>query len=144
MTDALARIEQPRPVPYSVKRYEAFNLGTSTRLLEPLDATSLADALAETVTRWSWDRGDRLALRELGDDIDRLHIYAVRRKAAGRKVWDGFACSVEHDRWPELVCAVDLNVVAGIPAGAIGCEVQLHERRQAARPEGARLGRVAA
>lgn len=118
--------------------YEAFSLGSTTRLLDPLEAETLQQALGETTARWCWDRGDRFAVREIGEDIDRLHIYAVRRKSAGTRVWNRFESSVEHERWAEHVCTVDLNAVAGIAAGLVGSEVQLHRRRQDQRPDGAR------
>lgn len=133
-----------RPARYSPEalRFEAFTLHDArTQLLPPLSAETLKAALAETTQRWSFDRGDRLAVRELGDGTDRLHIYAVRRKSAGLHVWNGYVPSIEHERWLDHVGTVDLNIVAGIAVGAVGSEIVLHERRQAERPEGARMGR---
>jgi hypothetical protein len=123
--------------------FEAFKFGERTHLLEPLAATTLNDALAETTSRWSWDRGDRLGIREIGPVIDRLHIYACRRKSQGVRAWQGYVPVTEHVRWLEHVCTIDLNVVAGIPVGLIGAECDLHLRRQHRRPEGARLERDA-
>lgn len=133
-----------RPVRYAAKRpdaFEAFALRRhETILLDPLAAENLDHACAETTARWAWDRGDRLAIREIGETADRLHIYAVRRKAEGTLTWNGYVPSVEHARWLEHIGTVDLNAVAGIAPGAVGVEVDLHEHRQRKRPEGARWG----
>lgn len=116
--------------------YEAFNMtGVRTVLLDPLQATSISDALAETTSRWAWDRGDRLGVREIGTGRDRLYIYAVRRKATG--VLRDFTSVKEHARWLEHICTIDLNVIAGIDLRAVGAERDLHARRQVLRPEGA-------
>lgn len=132
----------PRAVPFSATSFEAFRLGGRTHLLDPLEAGSLEDALAETTSRWAWDRGDRLGIRELGDRSDRLHIYAVRKKSEGVRVWRGHEQSVEHRRWLDHICTIDLNAVAGIAVGIVGSEVDLHERGQRKRPERARLSRA--
>jgi hypothetical protein len=125
--------------------YEAFSLGRTntdrTRLLEPLQATSLADALAEATSRWHWDRGDRLGIREIGGGNDRIMVYAVRRKCAGSSVYRNFQSVIEHARWLDHITTIDLNVVAGINRGALGSEVALHERRQRQRPDGAQMER---
>lgn len=120
--------------------YEAFSMsGFRTRLLEPLKAAKLSDALAETTSRWVWGRGDRLAVREIGARIDRLHVYAVRRSSHGvRREW---GANLEYAHSLELIATIDLNVVAGIPVGLVGSERALHAHDQARRPEGARLSR---
>jgi hypothetical protein len=127
--------------------FEAFSLATyertgpSTKLLDPLAATSLNDALAEATHRWAWDRGDRIGIREISQDRDWLHIYAARRKSQGVRVVRSHLPSTEYRRWLEHICTIDLNTVAGIPVGCIGSEFDLHMRRQHQRPEGARLER---
>lgn len=136
-----------RPARIRPASFEAFNLAgpaekfPRTALLDPLAADTLKEAVAEAVGRWSWDRGDRLGIREIGDQADRLHIYAVRRKSIGQRVWSDYRSSVEFDRWLDHICTLDLNVVAGIAVGAVGTEIDLHERRQEKRPEGARMVR---
>lgn len=128
--------------PYSpdAATYEAFSLATDakdwTRLYDPLKAATLADALAETTSRWLWDRGQRLGIREIDAKGDRLHVYAVRRKAHG--VRPNILSSLEYARWLDHICTIDLDVIAGIARNAVGSEVMLHERRQKQRPEGAR------
>lgn len=141
MTLTLPREREACAKPYQAVSFEAFGIGPTTRLLDPLRARSLAEALAETTARWGWDRGDRLAVREIGDGTDRLHVYAVRRKSAGVRIWNAHVPSVEHERWLEHVCTVDLNVVAGIGVGLLGSEVGLHQHRQHRRPDGARMER---
>jgi hypothetical protein len=121
--------------------YEAFNCtGLRTMLLQPLKAASLTDALAETTSRWSWDRGDRLAVREIGPKRDRLYVYAVRRKAVG--VRPNFASVIEHARWLDHICTIDLNAIAGINVTGVGSEITIHEHDQKRRPEGARMERA--
>lgn len=142
---SLAEITAPRAVAFNpdALAYEAFSLGREdkerTRLLDPLQAETLDDALAEATSRWSWDRGDRIGIREIGGATDRLLVYAVRRKAQGSQVWRGHVPTLEYRRWLELVATVDLIVLAGIGQGLVGCELELHERRQRERPVGARL-----
>ncbi len=131
----------PRAVPFApdALAYEAFSFSPhGTRLRDPLEATSLDHALAETTARWAWDRGDRLGIRELGDRIDRLHIYAVRRKSAGVRTWRNHIPTTEHRRWLDHICTIDLNIIAGIDVTGVGWERDLFERRQRLRPEGAR------
>ncbi len=139
---ATALAPSARAVPYRPVAFEAFNLTLGTKLCEPLRATSLDEALAEATQRWAWDRGDRLGIRELGEGVDRLHIYAVRRKSQGTQAVRGYEQVTEHRRWLDLICAVDLNVIAGIPIGLCGNEHYLHDRLQRERPAGARLVRV--
>jgi hypothetical protein len=136
--------EEPKTQAFNpaARSYEAFRLGeVSTHLLDPLEATSHSEALGEATCRWAWDRGDRLGLREIGREVDRLFIYAVRKKATG--VRRDFTSPLEHQRWLEHICCVDLNAVAGISVGLVGFEHELHLRRQHQRPEGARLERDA-
>lgn len=141
-SDAALAMAEPatRATRYSPRAlaYEAFSLGERTLLLDPLAATSLNDALAETTSRWSWDRGMRLGIRVIGAELDQLHVFAVRRKSVGNRAWQGHIPVTEYPRWLDLIATIDLNVVAGLPVGCLGSEVQLHERRQRLRPEGAR------
>lgn len=133
---------RPRAVAFDpdARAYEAFSLSKyGTRLLEPLGAASLKEALAETTSRWSWDRGDRLGIRELGGKIDRLHVYAVRRKSQGIQTWSRNHIPVtSHDRWLDHICTIDLNIIHGIDVVGVGVERQIFERSHAQRPEGAR------
>jgi hypothetical protein len=80
-----------------------------------------------------------MGMRELGDGIDRFHIYAVRRGARAIRYVGGqpvYKHSLDH------ICSIDLNVIAGLPVGLIGmAESDLHLRRQHLRPEGARFER---
>ena len=131
----------------NAREYEAFMFGTDVRaiggcttLLQPLAATTLNEALAETTSRWSLDRGQRLGIREIGQK-DLLHIYAVRRSSQGTRVVRDHIPSTEYKRSLEHICTIDLNVIAGIPVGAVGCEIELHEHRQRQRPDGARFQR---
>jgi hypothetical protein len=142
--DAPPAVRPSKMERYIRTSFEGFSISASTRLLPPLRATSLNEALAETTSRWVFDRGDRLAIREIGEETDRLHVYAVRRKSGSVEVWTGHVPSKAHERWLDHVCTLDLNVVAGIAVGAIGSEVELHERSQAGRPDGARLRRETA
>lgn len=139
--------EAVRPQRLSLFAYEAYSLPIyggrpHTKLLEPLKAGSLNEALAETTGRWLFDRGDRLAVREIAQGIDRLHIYAVRRKSHGFRVWNGHVPSTEHERWLDHICTIDLNIVAGIDVIGVGSERDIFEHRQGQRPEGARLGKA--
>jgi hypothetical protein len=126
----------------NARAYEAFNLGRgakdSTILHEPLSATVLDDALAETTQRWSWDRGDRLGIREIGAKVDRLHVYAVRRKSAANYTYRDYAEHREFARWLDHICTIDLNIIAGIDVIGVGGERDMFEHRQRRRPEGAR------
>lgn len=138
---ALAEIQVPLAVRFNpdARAFEAFRLGeTGTCLLDPLAAVSLEEAYAETTARWSWDRGDRLAIREIGERVDLLHIHAVRRKSQGVRAWQGYNPVTEYRRWLDHICTIDLNIVAGIDVVGVGVERDLFERRQAKRPEGAR------
>lgn len=124
------------------RAYEAFRLGSDakgwTSLQEPLKATTLKDALAETTGRWSWDRGDRLGVREIGPRIDHLHVYAARRSGAATRVYRDYQHHTEYARSLEHICTIDLNIINGIDVIGVGVERQIFERRQQQRPEGAR------
>jgi hypothetical protein len=141
----------PRAVRFDpdARAYEAFVSGTGhggSKLLDPLKATTLDEALAEVTERWAFDRGDRFQIREIGSTdssfypfgkvgVDLLHVYAVRR--TGRGIWHPdrpmtYNKSVDH------ICTIDLNVVIGAPVDLYGVERDQFERRQAQRPEGAR------
>lgn len=134
----------PRAVPFNVdaRAYEAFRLGRDgkdrTTLQEPLQATTLKDALAETTSRWSWDRGDRLGVREIGSRIDRLHVYAARRSSAATRVYREYQQHSEYARSLDHICTIDLNIVAGIDVIGVGVEREIFDRRHRQRPEGAR------
>lgn len=138
----LAVIDEPRAVRFDpdARAYEAFRLGSDakdrTSLQEPLTATALKEALAEATSRWSWDRGDRLGIREIAGRIDLLHIYAVRRSAHGSR--GDWASNLEYARRLDHICTIDLNIVAGVDVVGVGVERDIFERRQRQRPEGAR------
>lgn len=139
-----AAADMPRAVRFDpdARAFEAFSFSEhGTRLREPLKATSLNEALAETTERWSWDRGDRLGIRELGGKVDRLHIYAARRKSAARYVYQDYRTTAEYGRWLDHICTVDLNIIAGIDVVGVGVERSIFEHDQAKRPEGARMER---
>jgi hypothetical protein len=122
------------------RAFEVFSFSEfSTELREPLEAATLNDALAEVTSRWSWDRGDRLGVREIGGKVDQLHVYAVRQKSQGHHVWRDHMRSTEYRRWLDHICTIDLNIIHGIDVVGVGVERVLFERRQAQRPEGARL-----
>lgn len=130
----------------NARAFEAFSFGRYSRLYDPLEATTLEQAVAETTARWAWDRGDRFGIREIGAGdsefypfgkvaVDLLHVYAVRR--SGRGTWHRdkpmtYKMSAEH------ICSIDLNVICGVPVGLVGTEKQLHEQKQSRRPAGAR------
>lgn len=122
------------------RAYEAFSLGRSdkewTSLYDPLEAGTLKEALAEATSRWLWMRGDRLGIREISDKFDRLHVYAVRQKTHGSR--PNLLSNLEYARWLDHICTIDLDVVRGTARGLIGSEIDLYERRQRQRPEGAR------
>lgn len=133
----------PRAVPFNpdARAFEAFRLDEyGTKLLDPLLATSLNDALAETTSRWSWDRGDRLGVREIGPKIDRLHVYAARRKSAPRYAYRDYQQHREFENWLDHICTVDLNIIAGIDVIGVGCERDIFEKQHRRRAEGARRG----
>lgn len=143
-----AELVQPRATRFNpdARSFEAFNLGRDekdhTSLRDPLQSTTLKEALAEATARWAWGRGDRLGIREIGGRIDRLHIYAIRQKSQGRRVWSSnHIPTTEHDRWCEHIATIDLNIIAGIDVIGVGSERQLFEHRQAHRPDGARMER---
>jgi hypothetical protein len=130
----------PRAVRFDpdARAYEAFACGDQTNLLQPLKATTLKDALAETTSRWGWDRGSRIAVREIGHRIDRLHVYAVRRASQPRRVYRDYSYHNEPKLSLDHICTIDVNIVNGIDVIGVGVERDIFERRQAQRPEGAR------
>lgn len=142
----------PRAVAFDpdARAYEAFGLGArGTSLLDPLEATSLDDALAETTSRWHWDRGDRLGVREIGEDVDKLHVYAARRTSSiesTRACYDNpyGRTALSYKRRLEHICTIDLRAISGEHIELIGNPSldehrrKQHSERQAQRPEGAR------
>lgn len=145
--------DQPRAVAYDpdARAFEAFGFGArGTSLLDPLLATTLDGALAEVTEREHLDRGDRIGVREIGQECDLLHIYAVRRTdtvTSYRRAYDN-PCSrtpLTYKRRLDHICTVDLQAVAGIPPARFSDNPSLDRRyrqedahRQAQRPEGAR------
>lgn len=121
-------IERPGVVAYdpNARIYEAFSLGKLTELKGQLTATNLEAAQAEATERWYWDRGDRLGIREQGQEdspfwpfdkqtFDRLHIYAVQRSAPLRwkptadlmRTEPVYRYSLKH------ICTIDLGLFRG-------------------------------
>lgn len=121
-----ARIDTPRAVRFDpeARTYEAYSLAGRTERKGPLQAATLEQAQAEATERWSWDRGDRIGIRETGREdaptwpfakqpFDRLHIFAVQRSAPLRWELDRHGRSRPLYRYSlKLLCAVDLAVVA--------------------------------
>lgn len=118
----------PRAVRFDpdARAYEAYSLGARTDLKDKLAATTLDEACAEATERWPWDRGDRLGVRETGQEdapfwpfdkqsFDRLHVYAVRRSAPIR--WelthDGFRTEPVYRYKLELITTIDLGLFSG-------------------------------
>lgn len=94
LAGALAVLEPSRATHFDpdARTYEAYSLGARTDLKGNLSATTLDQAQAEATERWHWDRGDRLGIRETGQEdapfwpfdkqaFDRLHVFAVQRSA---------------------------------------------------------------
>lgn len=141
----------------NARSFEAFSLGTEGRagahLLDPVEATQLDAALAEVTERHhGLDRGSRLGVRELGQDVDLMHVYAVRRTSTPqsyRAAYDnpyGRAVAVWKRRL-EHICTIDLRAVAGFEPAWFSDNPSLREvrrrewqDRQRQRPEGARRG----
>jgi hypothetical protein len=133
----------------NARSYEAFGFGERrTNLLDPLDATTLDDALAEVTAKHHWDRGDRLGVREIGREIDRLHVYAVRRTdqiESTRACYDNpyARTALSYKRRLEHICTIDQRVISGEHIELIGnpsldeYRRKQHNERQARRPEGA-------
>jgi hypothetical protein len=114
------------PFDPDARSYEAFSLGARTELKGALEATTLDHATAEATDRWSWDRGDRLGIREVGQEdapfwpfdkqtFDRLHVYAIQRSAPLRWVAvDHGARTVPVYRYSlKLLATIDLGVFRG-------------------------------
>lgn len=131
------------------RAFEAFSLGGKTALLDPVQAASLDLALAEVTERHSFDRGDRIGVRELGEGVDLLHVYAVRRTSTAtsfRPCYDQpyGRTPLEYKRRLEHVCTVDLRAIAGaFVDGSDNPSLNEHNRRkhderQQQRPDGAR------
>ena len=108
------------------RSYEAFGLGARTELKGELEATSLEAAQAEATERWHWDRGDRIGIREQGQEdapfwpfekqsFDRLHVFAVQRSAPLRwRASDDLMRSVPVYRFTlKLLTTIDLGVFRG-------------------------------
>lgn len=108
------------------RTYAAFSLGARTELKGSLKAATLDQAQAEATERWHWDRGDRLGIREVGQEdapfwpfdkqsFDRLHVYTVQRSAPLR--WelsrDGFRSEPVYRFSLKHVCTLDLGVFRG-------------------------------
>lgn len=105
--------------------YEAFIFSErGTGLLAPVNADSLTDAIAETLTRYSWENSARFGIRQIVDSSDWLHAFSILRKSRA---------GGEHDLRPDHLCSIDLNVIAGVG----------NDERQLARPRGARMEKVA-
>lgn len=118
----------PRAVAFdpNARSYEAFRLGARTESRGKLDASTLDQAQAEASERWHWDRGDRIGIREIGEEdstfwpfekqaFDRLHVYAVQRSVPLRwKAVDYGARSVPVYRYSlKLLTTIDLGVFRG-------------------------------
>lgn len=119
---------EPRAVAFdpNARTYEAFRLGAHTESRGKLEATTLEHAQAEASDRWHWDRGDRLGIREIGQEdapfwpfekqaFDRLHVYAVQRSAPLR--WelapDGFRTVPVYRYSLKLLTTIDLGAING-------------------------------
>jgi hypothetical protein len=105
--------------------YSAYRLGGQTELRGALEASTLEQAQAEASDRWHWDRGDRIGIREQGQEdsklwpfekqpFDRLHVYAVQRSKPLR--WelapDGFRSVPVYRYSLKLLTIIDLKVIA--------------------------------
>lgn len=99
---------------YAPTRFEASRVdGTApftTRRLRQLNALSLSEAVEEAQSLCL--HKDKLVIREIGDDgTDRLHIYAIKQKAA-TWVRRGFETVREQPLYADPVCVIDATVIA--------------------------------
>lgn len=128
----------------NARAFEAFSFGANgSHLLDPVSATSLDDALAEVTERHGGDRGDRMGVREIGQEIDLLHVYAVRRTSTVTS-WHtgGSGCRVplSYKKRLEHICTINLRVISGEHVDLIGnpsldeYRRKQHAQRQAQRP----------
>ena len=125
LTDSIEM--ENRAVAYNpdARTYEAYSLGERTDLKGALAATNLDQATAEATERWHWDRGDRLGIREQGQEdapfwpfdkqaFDRLHIYAVQRSSPLRWDLDKYGRSTPVYRYSlKLLTTLDLGLFRG-------------------------------
>jgi hypothetical protein len=61
--------------------------------------------------RFGADHKQHLLIRELGDRGVRLHLFAIKKKAAPRYVWQGHEQKRVHDLYAAEVCSFDGGVV---------------------------------
>ena len=131
--ESLVAAMEPRAVAYDpdARTYEAYSLGAQTegkgtQAKGALKATTLDQATAEATERWAWDRGDRLGIREIGQEdspfwpfdkqaFDRLHVYAIQRSAPLQWIFDTESNrSVPLYRYSlKLLTTIDLGMFRG-------------------------------
>lgn len=109
----------PSATPYSATRFEAFRICQPTKGfpdappprttygLGEIPGTTLAEALNATLAKCLLCHKDHLAIRETNDRGTRVHLYAIKRKAAPTYRWEDHRQVREHQLYPAFLCTID-------------------------------------
>ncbi len=99
----------PQAVPYTHVSFEAFQVGENGRTypVEGITASTVADAVTQAVTLRAFSHKQHLLVRESGERGSKLHIFAIKRKAAARYVHQDHVTRAMHDLYAAPVCTID-------------------------------------
>lgn len=109
--NAVAPIAEPRAVRFNATCFYPYRVTESGKTY-PLvvDCASLKEAVEGAKVRCL--HKEHLLIKEAGPNGVRLHLFAIRKKAAPRYVWEGHVQKRVQDLYAAPVCSFDAGVIS--------------------------------
>ena len=125
MTASLATEVLPAAALYCATTYEAFRVGNVSATKTPKWRTYVVDiagyllpdleaAKNAALISQSFDRGDQLIIREIGDQGVQLHLFSIKQRSAPTYVPDPDSMTTKrvNRMYADPLCVVDGGVMA--------------------------------
>ena len=134
MTTAVALAPADRARPYRRFSFRVFRI-VDGRTYGPLDwcvgdPSTLAEAVQGYQANFSHKEHMLIVERDHERERETRHLYAIKRKSAGRWVYEDYQHRKVHDLYADPVCAMDEEVVSGRYQDALDAELGSAARRR--------------
>ena len=103
--------EAPRAVRFSPVCFYAYRITESGRTYPLIvDCSTLQEAIDGAKVQCQ--HKDHLLIREVSDQADKHHLFAIKRKSAPRYVYKDYQTTRVHDLYAAPVCSFDGRIIA--------------------------------
>jgi hypothetical protein len=110
LTRSLAEEQGARAVPFSARCFYPYRVAENGRTLPLVVSCSTLEEAVEGAKVYCIHK-EHLLIREIGEGVDRLHIYAIKRKSAPRYVYKDYQTHRQHDLYAAPMCVIDAGIL---------------------------------